>query len=313
MTYAISGLVQAADYNGFVSTNTPNVNAVWSTGSGNTGYGQTALATVSAGGIMKASSFLNLITTINTSASHQGTTLGSYVDSTPAAGEPIRYESNMLSNINLISTNRLNAVAQGSTSTTTATTVATWSDYLIFTFTVTFTSHDATRYFFNAGGQIGFNFSHPSAVGANIQIQDVCNDTGTVWLSSPTSGTATLAGVNYNGVTKIGGNYPAGETISANTGFYALSGTTQQLFQQNGEATYIYSGQTVYLRISASYNGSGVLTFTVLIDEVYPLYPYTPSTISAGTQANLILRPPSTTFLSNTWGSQTVISSINSV
>ena len=34
MTYTVGGLIQAADYNGFVSTNSANVNGQWGTGSG---------------------------------------------------------------------------------------------------------------------------------------------------------------------------------------------------------------------------------------------------------------------------------------
>jgi hypothetical protein len=42
MTYSSGGLIQATDYNGFVSTTVgANVNATW-----NTFYGQTAIATV---------------------------------------------------------------------------------------------------------------------------------------------------------------------------------------------------------------------------------------------------------------------------
>ena len=40
MTYSTGGVVQASDYNTFQT----NLNNVWSTGSGNSGWGQTAIA-----------------------------------------------------------------------------------------------------------------------------------------------------------------------------------------------------------------------------------------------------------------------------
>jgi hypothetical protein len=307
MSYASSGLTQATDYNGFISTNTPNVNAIWSTGTGNSGYGQTALATISADSLIFASSWLNLINTIGTSASHQGTSLSSYLDSTPTIGDLIRYESVLSSNINAINTNRLNAAAQGSTSSTTATSASTWSNSLTITFTVTYANANSARYFFNAGGQIGFNFSHPAGSGTtiNLRINDLCSDAGTVWLSSPVTGTVSLAGTAYNGVTKSGGANPSGATISTNNGFYALTSGTTQLFQQTSDIGVYTSYSGTFLRISASNNGAGVLTFTCLLDEVP-----NGATVSTGTQATLTLRPPSTTYLTNSWGSPAVAHSI---
>lgn len=48
MTYASQGTIQATDYNGFVSTTAgANLNDIWSTGSTDKGWGQTAIDTVS--------------------------------------------------------------------------------------------------------------------------------------------------------------------------------------------------------------------------------------------------------------------------
>ena len=46
MTYSSGGLIQATDYNTFISTGTPNINNIWGTGSGDSGWGQTSIATV---------------------------------------------------------------------------------------------------------------------------------------------------------------------------------------------------------------------------------------------------------------------------
>ena len=51
MTYTSGGLIQATDYNGFVSTTSgANVNNVWSTGSGDAGWGQSATVRGCGGG-----------------------------------------------------------------------------------------------------------------------------------------------------------------------------------------------------------------------------------------------------------------------
>lgn len=310
MTYAIGGLIQALDYNGFATTNTPNVNNIWSVGSGNSGYGQPVITSVAAGAPILGTEFFNLVQSVQKSASHQGTALGTWRQVSPSSGGIILFEPNLANNINLINTNRLNAASQGSTSTTTATSTTSWNSYLTATFTVTFSSANAARYYFNAGGQIGFNFSHPAGTGANATINTICTNTGSIWLSSPTSGTATLSGVSYNGVTKIGGGDPVNSTINANRGFYALNGTSAQLFQQSGSGSYYYYGGS-FLRISASYNGAGVLTLTCRFEETGGYYYYYyGGVVSAGTQSSLIIRPPSTTYLANTWGTPTVTSSV---
>ena len=65
MTYSSGGLIQAVDYNGFVSTTAgANVNGIWATGATDKGYGQTALATVAAAGSITAAQWASLVNTI---------------------------------------------------------------------------------------------------------------------------------------------------------------------------------------------------------------------------------------------------------
>jgi hypothetical protein len=61
MTYVTGGLIQAADYNGFVSTTVgANINATW-----NSAYGQPALSNVVVGGTVTAAQWATLNTTIS--------------------------------------------------------------------------------------------------------------------------------------------------------------------------------------------------------------------------------------------------------
>ena len=67
MTYSSGGLIQATDYNGFVGptasggTAGANLNDIWSTGSGDKGWGQTAVGTVSAAGTVSATQWASLV------------------------------------------------------------------------------------------------------------------------------------------------------------------------------------------------------------------------------------------------------------
>jgi hypothetical protein len=114
-------------------------------------------------------------------------------------------------------------------------------------------------------------------------------------------------------VTKIGGANLGSTSININNGFYSIYSTgSNVLLTQFGGGNpyyyyYYYYYSSSFLRISASYNGLGVLVFTVLIDEVP-----NGAVVSAGTVATLTLRPPSTSILTNTWGTPTITSSITS-
>ena len=137
MTYSSGGLIQATDYNGFVSTTAgANVNATW-----NTTYGQTAVSTVSAAGTITATQWASLVNTIGSQASHQGTTITAR--SAPTTGTLISVLAAVNTDLTNTYNNRYQAVAVGSqftgwsgtNSKTAATTGATWS--ITFTNTVT--------------------------------------------------------------------------------------------------------------------------------------------------------------------------------
>ena len=296
MTYAVGGLIQATDINGLVRTGTPNFNNIWSTGSTNSGYGQTALSTVVVGAKVAQSPWNELVTNIGKAATHQGTTITAIT--APVTTNKIAFLSALSTNLSSINTSRLNAAAQGGTTTSVSTTTVAWNDKLTVTFTATFSSSDAIRYFFNAGGQIGINSSHPGGVAFTVNklISDLCSDAGTVWLSSPTAGTVSLAATAYSGVTKVGGANPAGATVSTNTGFYALSGTSTQIFRQTSDFVYHAYGTGTFMNISASTSGAS-LTIIVVYDEVP-----NGAVVTAGTSTTLTVRPPSAAQLTNSWG-----------
>lgn len=308
MSYAQFGLIQAADLNTFAggdpTTTSGTLNAVWATGGSDKGYGQTALANVSAGqSIAAVGQWATLISNCANAASHQGTSISSI--SVPVAGGIITYHSALPTNLTSIFTSRLNATTQGSTAANAITQVNTWSSALTFTHTATFANGDAARYFFNAGGQLAMTVSHPSGTGINLLFNGLASNVGTVVLSAPTSGSITVAGTSYNGVTKVGGggNTP---TVSTNSGYYsyttANSNTT--IFTQTastGPSGYL----NTFIRFIARTNGpvgsnsdcGNVITIFTIWDEVPDGL-----VVGSGSTTTMTVRPPATTYISNTWG-----------
>ena len=93
MTYAQFGTVQATDFNTLVGgnpTTTANtLNATWATGGGAAGYGQTALANVSAGNAVQATQWATLVSNTASAATHQGSSITSV--SAPVSGGTITF------------------------------------------------------------------------------------------------------------------------------------------------------------------------------------------------------------------------------
>lgn len=233
-----------------------------------------------------------------------------YITPTPALnGKILSFVPTLANNISAIYNNRLSANIQGSASNNSiSNSISSWVDNLTMTFTVTFVSANAIRYFFNCGGQLGLNFSHPTGPTLDSLISDICSEIGTIWLSSTTSGSITLSGSSFNGVTKVGGVASVRGTANTNNGFYAWSGSSTQCYRQYGDVPYGTYTAGTFLDISAQYNGSTSITITCLFDEVP-----NGAIVSMGTQATLTVRPPSTTYLTNTWGTPVVTSSVTPI
>jgi len=313
MSYAQFGLIQATDFNTFVGgnpTTTANtLNATWATGGGSAGYGQTAVGNVTVGSTVAASSWNSLVTNTSSAATHQGSSITSV--SAPTSGGTISFLSAIPTNLSTIYSNRLNAATQGSTSSNTATRGSTWSDILTFTHTATFANGNAARYFFNAGGQLKITCSHPGGTGINLLLSDLATNIGTVVLSAPSSGTISVAGGTYSGITKVGGggNSP---TIDANKGYYGLTTSNANVFTQTastGPSGYLGTfirciARTNGTQGSNSDNGS-VITITTIWDQI-------PNglVVSSGSATTLTVQAPETTNIANTWGAISLSGSV---
>jgi hypothetical protein len=332
MTYTVGGTIEAADYNGFANTSANNINAVWSTGSGDLGWGQTAIAPVGIGSTVTATQWATLVANLATAGQQTGSTLTSRTQ--PVAGNTIAILANVATDINTITQNRGNAAASGTTigtfSGTTSKTTGTGSAgsawTITFTHTVTFPSADQARYFFNAGGLVKIMFGKSSTgTDHDPDWNTFAGQCGNIFLSGYIrDAAATIAGVSYNGVTRIGGTGGTQTALATVTGFYELSTTPVSLFQLN-IITAPYEPE--FIRVQASVNSNTaptVLTLTTVWSDDGTATPGANSQISGGTATSspataitgnapttlVNLIPPSTTYLTNSWGTPTIAASV---
>lgn len=314
MSYAQFASIDALDFNTLVGgnpTTTANtLNAVWATGGSAAGYGQTAIANVTVGQIVAASAWASLVTTTSTAATHQSSSITAV--STPVTGGTITFLSAIPTNLITIYTNRLNAGSQGSTSTNTITTGSSWSSIATWTHTATFANGDAARYFFNSGGQLKLTMSHPSGSGINLLFNNLASNVGTVVMSAPTSGSITVTGTSYNGITRIGGGGNA-PTISQNSGYYAMTTSNANVFTQvasTGPSGYLSTFIRVVAKSNGTQGGNGdagsVVTLYTIWDEI-------PNglTVASGSSVTLTAQAPETTNLANSWGTITLAGSVS--
>lgn len=325
----IGTLITAADYNaivGFDPTTSRNTfNAVWGTGSGKYGYGQSPLinledpATTSGNDVVNADPWISLVNSVASSASHQGTSIPQIVNTPmmPAAGLVIPYDilNKLTTSITNLYASHLNAAGQGTSIPYPVTNNTQWRNSIEFIHTVTFADGDAARYFFNLGGQLALTFSASPGIQINALMANLGQNAGTLVFSSPNVETINIAGTSYQGVTKIGGNNPLSldprftterygvvsyNSIVSTSGYYGMSTSYQEVFKQSvggfpsSQPRYHYYDGS-YISVSAKTNSStgvhgdngNVITIKTLWDQV-------PNGLQvlAGTTTTLTVRPP---------------------
>jgi hypothetical protein len=311
MTYSSGGLIQATDYNGFVSTTAgANINATW-----NTAYGQTAVSTVAASGTVTATQWASLVNTLASLGAHTNTVLTAR--SAPTAGTTISVLAAVNTDITNVFTNRYNAVSLGSqftgwtgtNSKTAATSGATWT--ITFTNTVTWASAAAANYFFNAGGLIKIDVAK-SSTGAtgdpewNDLATTLCGD---IYISGLATA-HTIAGVSYTGTTKITGTGTP-TTLSTGTGWDALvAGAAGTIVYKQFADTAPYTSNFIQHTIA-----KGASSNTLVITTLWSASdgdPITGGTAASGATPGtapctiVTYYPPETTNLTSTWGTPTV-------
>ena len=330
MTYTQGSLIEAADYNGFANASANNINKVWSTGTGDSGWGQTALSTVSIGGTVTATSWAALVANLATAGQQTNSTLTSRTQ--PVTGNVIAILANVATDINTITLNRGNAAASGTEygvfSGTTSKTTATGSGQaawtITFTHTVTFASADAARYFWNAGGIVRLKYGKSSTgTDADPDWNTLAGQCGSINLTGRVNGAAqTIAAQSYTGTTRLSGSGGTQTTLTTTTGWYNLTGSPTTIFQLNN-ASAPYTPD--FIRTTATATSSTVLTLvTTWVDNgssgagttaniTGGTATASPSTTITGTAPTTLVTylPPSTTYLSASWGTPTIAASVS--
>jgi hypothetical protein len=319
MTYSVGGLIQAVDYNTFAQggaspdNNVANLNTIWATGTLDKGWGQSSpVSTVASAATVTATQWSTLFSRFTTIASQTNTSVTAIAN--PIAGELIAVKSNFSSNLSSCFTNRNNAAAVGATITSggAATFSTAWSDSLTAVHTITFANANSARYFFNAGGRITWAGARSggSSSSSNTAWTNLLTSCGTLNITTGTS-TQVIAGTSYTGTTKTGGS-GSPVTLLTGTGFYDLTTSDQEVFKQL-DSTYLYTTNfvSVNIKANAAAGSATVITITVLYNDAHSTYE--PGTVVDGTLTSTVtLVQPSTTFLTNTWGTPTLSSSIAS-
>ena len=330
MTYSTGGLIEATDYNTFAGNTTAGLNRVWSTGSGDAGWGQTSISTVSTGGVVTATNWATLVNNLSLTGAQANTTITART--APVTGNIISILANVATDITSCTTNRGNAAASGTeygtfTGTTSKTTATgsgqtTWT--ITFTHTITFPSADQARYFWNAGGRVRLQYGK-SSTGTDIDpdwntFAGLC---GSIYVTGRVNSAAqTIAGVSYTGTTRIGGTGGTQTTLTTTTGWYQLTGTPTTIFQLNNTASP-YTGE--YIRTTATQTSSTVLTLVTTWFQPAVSAAGTTCDISGGTAVTspatsigaatapttlCTYFPPATTYLTNSWGTPTITAAV---
>lgn len=311
MAYSSGHDILDDEYNKFATgsiSGTPNhsvgnVNSIYGSGSGNIGYGQTLPApAVTAGTIISATQWANLLNAISTAASHQGTPITAV--SNPTTGDDVAIISALQQNIDNIFYGRLNCAATGTPYTAggSVNRTTSWQTSVTFTHTITFPSVNQMRYFFNAGGRITVSSSRTggSVTDKNAGWTSLCTQMGTINIASPSGAVfAEIAGTFYSGTTKTGGSGTP-TILETGIGIYNLTATNQTLFRQFSTG-YLY--EVNYVDVIAKVSGSTITITTKMTDAAAD----GGGDIVDGTlNCTVTAVPAATTYISNSWGTPTI-------
>ena len=311
MTYSVGGLIEATDYNNFINGSN-QFNSYWGQGTGDAGYGQTSIGTVAVGNTVTATQWASLLNNLNNARKHQS---GSgYTNlSVPVAGNRVDFISALSTTIGNGYTNRLLFNnTRGTTITGTNDVQNTLYapgqsgniyDYQEFntnrTATVTFSSSDAARYFFNAGGALSFFCQAVENAATNRSNALVaCIGKGT------TDGLRYIDNFGYT--SNDGPNFYTSRDL--NWGYY------DNVFGTFNMLGIYYAGSpygTTYAQIVVDAGSSDTTRGSKGNIVRFRLNMYAPADVGGGTieistQLRVDINPPESVLLTNSWGTPTI-------
>jgi hypothetical protein len=248
MAYTSGDTILDDHYNDFATS----VNAIWGTGSGDSGYGQgTTVSSVSAGTTITAAQWTTLLARISSAASHQSSSITAI--SNPSAGDTISAYTALSTNIATITTNRLNVHARQGVANTNRDNTATFTGTLTFTNKWAWASANQARYFFNAGGRLSISGSQ-SGHGSDSKGNEWANlltAAGTYYVYAQSSG-------------KSGGS-GSPTTNDTNKGYHDLTTSYATVFLQY-EDTGPYTANYVRWQLRTADAGASVEASCVWVD-----------------------------------------------
>jgi len=288
MAYTTGDTILDDHYNGFATS----VNAIWGSGSGDSGYGQgSTVSAVSAGTTITAAQWTTLLSRISSMASHQSSSITAI--SNPSAGNTISAFTALSTNISTITTNRLNVYGRASVVNSYCSTGTTLTGTITQTGNWTWGSTDQARYFFNAGGRLSVYWDlsgHTSDSKAN-EWNNLAAACGTYYIYAQSSG-------------KSGGSGTA-STNNTNLGWHDLTGSWQNALIQY-EDTGPYTAN--YIQLSLYKSGGTVYFRTYWADAAADQTSYNKSVYNVLDQVDGTKRTyfgheePGTSYISDTWG-----------
>ena len=270
MSYSQGGTIEATDYNGFAAS----VNAVWGSGTGDSGYGQTStLSTVAATNTVTATQWATLIARLDSMRNHQAGTASGITQ--PTTGDLISYISSLNTNISTVTTSRRNNnVGTASLATANASGATGWTSNAVRECTFTFSSANAMRYFFNAGGTITFNTASSSFSG---------NTKSNNWETVANGASATVTNAIF--------------WDNLSTSNYTISSATGSGADYGSNVLYLQA------RLNAAPGSSTVITLRAyFVDGAADGFD---DTVSGTARVDASANGSNTTYLSNTWGTPT--------
>jgi hypothetical protein len=268
-----------------------------------------------------------LVNTLATAGSQTTTTLTSRT--APVTGNVVAVLANVATDITSVTTRRGYATSSGTTSSTfsgsiskttpTGTPGSTGSWSTGFLSTIFFPSADQARYFYNAGGRVYLTMNKSSTGTDNdADWNTFIGKVGTLSVTG-IAASKTLGGVAYTGTTRTGGTGGTQTTLSTATGWYALTAgaAATTIFQLN-DTVSPYTSDTVIVT-AAKNAGATTLTLVTTWNSNSRAGAGQSTNISGGTDTAspytvfgtapaVLVRfvPPSTTDLSNSWGTPTI-------
>jgi hypothetical protein len=310
MAYSTGDTILDDHYNGFATS----VNAIWGTGSGVRGFGQsTTVSAVSAGNTITASQWSTLLNRIRSISDHQGNDSSITIDTVtnPSAGDTISVLATLAADIGTIDTSAAagtNAAGFGTAVTDTAESTDVLTGTITQTDTLTFASANQMRYGWNAGGKVECSWSLTGGTSDSkldnwVALASAC---GTYQIFANTSG-------------KSGGSGST-DTNNTNSGFYDMTTSPVTVFKQfEDSAPYTASFISLDVSLDAAAGSSTVMTLTAKwADAAADQTSFNKNIYNVldqvdGTKITTFSwSPPATTYLADTWGTPVWATTVNS-